>query len=960
MLNWLRWRRLLPRLVASSRRNVTRKRSGLSRRALRHEVTQLETRMLLALSGVGNEFLINATTAGFQAEADVATDNAGNFAVAWNDDTNVFVRRFDVNGQPQSAETQLSTASNANETHFNPSVAMDADGDFVVAWNRDNFTDYVYDVFARTGSSNGNLGAVQTANANTSNDDRSSGVAMDADGDFTVVWERYKYGSNRNTYDIPARRFSVAGAPQGNESGVDQAAAGVPVFEPAVGRNAVGTTVIAWTQESDGFDVFVRVFDGEGQDQFNAIVANQTTAGTQATPSVAINDDGTFVVVWAGNGAGDDIGVFARLFAADGTPQGGEILVNGTTAGNQLLPDVAVDPNHNFVVTWNGNGTGDALGVFLRCFDDTGQPQSDETIVNTTTTNVQGDPAVAIGGNGEIVVVWSGNGNGDADGVFGRLFTKTVVSIEASDPNAAEDGSGTGEFVISRTGRTTADLDVFVTISGTATDVVDYARTGMFTIPAGSTTTTITIAPVNDGVPETDETVVFTIDPNAAYTVGAPGNSTVTIDDSGLIAPIVSIQATDPVASETGSDTGEFVLTRIGVVTFDLDVAVTISGTAADGVDYMRTGIFTIPAGSASTTITITPVNDGAGESDETVVFTIDPNAAYTVGVPSTATVVIGDAGSVTPTVIIQATDPDAHEAGGNVGEFVIARTGDTTNPLVVLVTIGGTATDATDYTRTGVFTIPAGSATVTITITPTADTEAESDETVVLTIDPSAGYNVGSPNSATVTIGNNDTTGPTVNDVRFTADAKRVMTVILTFSEALDETEAEDEANYAITVPGKKPRNIPVTAAQYNAATFEVTLTLGSTAKADVLKKNVRFNLTVNGTASVQDAAGNILDGDEDGDSGGDFQGGFIVGNKINYIDNDGDKVSLKLKGPGEMQIWLTPAAGARRLRFVGTTAANTVLSGKVAGAGDGATTIDDSIGLNTVQDNLPDTFTI
>ena len=48
-----------------------------------------------------------------------------------------------------------------------------------------------------------------------------------------------------------------------------------------------------------------------------------------------------------------------------------------------------------------------------------------------------------------------------------------------------------------------------------------------------------------------------------------------------------------------------------------------------------------IPAGSASALITVTPVNDTSVESNETVVVTLSANAAYTVGSPSSATVTI-------------------------------------------------------------------------------------------------------------------------------------------------------------------------------------------------------------------------------------------------------------------------------------------------------------------------------
>ncbi|PYK99623.1 MAG: cell surface protein, partial [Verrucomicrobia bacterium] len=65
---------------------------------------------------------------------------------------------------------------------------------------------------------------------------------------------------------------------------------------------------------------------------------------------------------------------------------------------------------------------------------------------------------------------------------------------------------------------------------------------------------------------------------------------------------------------------------------------------------------------------------------------------------------------------------------------------------------------------------MPGGAASATITLTPIDDNEVESDETVVLTLSPDAAYNVGSPNSATVTIHDNDSPSsrPTAN---FTAN---------------------------------------------------------------------------------------------------------------------------------------------------------------------------------------------
>lgn len=49
------------------------------------------------------------------------------------------------------------------------------------------------------------------------------------------------------------------------------------------------------------------------------------------------------------------------------------------------------------------------------------------------------------------------------------------------------------------------------------------------TIPAGATAATITITPLNDALVELNETVVLTLSPNAAYTVGSSSSATVTI-----------------------------------------------------------------------------------------------------------------------------------------------------------------------------------------------------------------------------------------------------------------------------------------------------------------------------------------------------------------------------------------------------------------------------------------------
>jgi Ca2+-binding RTX toxin-like protein len=92
---------------------------------------------------------------------------------------------------------------------------------------------------------------------------------------------------------------------------------------------------------------------------------------------------------------------------------------------------------------------------------------------------------------------------------------------------------------------------------------------------------------------------------------------------------------------------------------------------------------------------------------------------------------------------------------------YTFSRSGPTTNPLTVNYSIGGTA-DASDYTGatpgTGkTLTFAAGASTATLTLDPTADTAAEADETVALTLASGTGYAIGTSTAVTGTIANDD-----------------------------------------------------------------------------------------------------------------------------------------------------------------------------------------------------------
>ena len=94
------------------------------------------------------------------------------------------------------------------------------------------------------------------------------------------------------------------------------------------------------------------------------------------------------------------------------------------------------------------------------------------------------------------------------------------------------------------------------------------------------------------------------------------------------------------------------------------------------------------------------------------------------------------------PRVAALAADPTAAETGDNRARFVIFRETRASSPLTVRYTVSGTATAGEDYEPlAGSLTLPAGAGSVSVTVTARPDTRVEGDESIVLTLEPSAAY---------------------------------------------------------------------------------------------------------------------------------------------------------------------------------------------------------------------------
>ncbi|MFC4172248.1 M10 family metallopeptidase C-terminal domain-containing protein [Microvirga sp. GCM10011540] len=308
----------------------------------------------------GGEILVNTTKEGSQAAYSVSVLANGDWVVTWTgpdpessnpEDRLIFQQLLNPDGSKKGNEIQVSTDSRHQSFH---QLAALSDGGWVVTWSGYSpgaDPQYDVDVFQQVFNADGSRrGAETLVNTTTAGQQFGSGLTALSNGKWVVTWYRL---------DL---------------FGMDD-------------PNAV-----------DPKGVYQQVYNADGSKSGGEILVNTTTVGTQQVPSVTALANGEWVVTWIGPDSGltgeagfNDHGIYQQVFNADGSKKGGEIRVNTTTVGVQTSPSIATVSRGEWVVVWQGDGAGDDTGIFQQRFRLEGAtapvPPADLVLVGTKRTD---------------------------------------------------------------------------------------------------------------------------------------------------------------------------------------------------------------------------------------------------------------------------------------------------------------------------------------------------------------------------------------------------------------------------------------------------------------------------------------------------------------------------------------------------------------------------------------------
>jgi hypothetical protein len=328
-------------------------------------------------------------------------------------------------------------------------------------------------------------------------------------------------------------------------------------------------------------------------------------------------------------------------------------------------------------------------------------------------------------------------GSGEADWIAGGPGNDSLRGYAGAD-----------RFIIAKDG----GADTLTDFNAAAGDVLDLTKilepvSGRFLsdylkVTMDTTDTVISVDANGDQLGAADATIrlkgllLTTNDIEELWDIGAIA--------TGAIIPRATLYVTATDAAEENLVAGKFTLRRRGDAAAPLTLAVTITGTAIAGVDYVALPTtVTFAVGQKTIVLPITPLEDDLTENTETIQILLPAAPGYILAT-STASANLTNLPS---RVWLEVAERTAYKDSLSPAQFLVHRSGALSSPLTAGLTVSGRATAAVDYKRLpATVTFISGQDTIAVDVLPLASASlSRGAEEVIVTLKSDPSYLFGS-----------------------------------------------------------------------------------------------------------------------------------------------------------------------------------------------------------------------
>ena len=324
------------------------------------------------------------------------------FVVVWVEtgDQSVRARLFNLNGSPRGGvfliessvpwETMPGGSSGTPSNWHAPRVAMAADGAFVICWSRGRDHSPRARSFLPDGTAVATVDVAPPSGVGVD-------VAISDDRNYVVTW------AIEDTFRSFIRGFTPNGVIRFGSSPI-QISQSLGTLEQAVAMSPDGSRIVVaqgcFQDPDHPAPVLALGFDGMGNSRFSRQAPSSFTVRNGMTyhPCIATGADGRFFVTWTDDRDGNGVpNIRARLFASDGSPIGDDLRVNTSAAGSQNFPCVSNNRGGAYAFVWQDTqgSASDIHGRGLLGLD-TKDESVAQRVINDATAGNQLIPRVAM------------------------------------------------------------------------------------------------------------------------------------------------------------------------------------------------------------------------------------------------------------------------------------------------------------------------------------------------------------------------------------------------------------------------------------------------------------------------------------------------------------------------------------------------------------------------------------
>ncbi len=682
----------------------------------------------------------------------IATNGTSKIVV-WETEDEIYFRRFSIDGTAIDLTDQL-IQNDDDVKRKSPTVALAANGEFVIAWTSRNGQDGSGDgVFAQRFNSDGSVKArpADAYSADYSNTSefrvasRTAGkqsdpaIAMRDDGVFVISWSSpyeillvdsravmysvFNADGTRMQAETPASRDAIA-----NES--HSAVAFSPVD---------GSISIAFEQNVTDDKVQIRRVSPTGQIS-GGLIDLQVIGRDLSNPSIGVTDSGTTFVVAQVKGGGEDI--FMWLIDSDNNLINSvPIQVNEVAGGKLANAEVAIQ-GEAVVVVWDTNQGAHKTDIAARQFDGAGNFIGAEVAVNAHTDQDQEFPGVVVHGS-TVTVVWSGEGVTDDKGVAMRLLDirQPGVQVTPSGTVTTEAG-GAVDVSIVLTSEPAGVVTVSL-LSSDSTEGLPALASLAFDASNWDTPQTVSVQGQDDLLVDgdVDYKLLVSVSSVTDASYNALAGTTVALtnqdDDVPAVNDVGPLSDVDPVANQVSENATAG--TAVGLTGFATDPD--LPDTVSYSISGATSSLFQIDPLSGVVTTSADPTDYEAAASHSLTVHAHSSDGSVS---ERTFSIAVADQNDTAPIIDGgQSFQANENTSNGTAIGTVTATDPDTVGSLQAWTITGGTGQ--------AYFGITPGAGQILVTDSAGLDFETNTSFTLLLTV--SDGTNTAAPTSVTINL---------------------------------------------------------------------------------------------------------------------------------------------------------------------------------------------------------------